>query len=122
MFEAESYTNHLGQTLNPGDTVIYVGTSYKNTSVKIGVFSGVYKKPDRKYNSGTRKYEDVGLVVSALKITNIKDTRWKYDRDTKQGEDVEITRTACLPLKRAYKVDLSNQHVKETVDFIQKII
>mgnify|MGYP003333718119 CR=1 FL=1 len=25
-------------------------------------------------------------------------------------------------LKRAYKVDLSNQHVKETVDFIQKII
>ena len=61
MFEAVSYTNHIGQTLNPGDTVIYVGTSYKNTSVKIGVFSGVYKEPGHKYNSETRKYEDAGL-------------------------------------------------------------
>ena len=101
---------------------IHLPIVYKNTSVKIGVFSGVYKEPGHKYNSETRKYEDAGLIVNALKITNIKDTRWKYDRDTKQGEDVEITRTACLPLKRAYKVDLSNQHVKETVDFIQKII
>lgn len=38
----ESWTNAIGQTINPGDEVIYVGTGYSHSvTVKKGKFGGV---------------------------------------------------------------------------------
>lgn len=37
----EPWTNEFGQVINPGDQVIFAGTSWKNTSIRKGVFGGV---------------------------------------------------------------------------------
>lgn len=42
-FVVESFTNHIGQTINPGDEVVFIGTAYKTNSIKGGTFRGVYK-------------------------------------------------------------------------------
>lgn len=46
----ESWTNAIGQTINPGDEVIYVGTGYgHNVTVKKGKFGGVRYADVRRY-------------------------------------------------------------------------
>jgi hypothetical protein len=59
-FSAESFTNSIGQTLQPGDKVVAVTTGYGHSvSVFEGVFEGVYRGPsyygsDKQQISGTR--------------------------------------------------------------------
>lgn len=47
-FVVEPWTNEFGQVINPGDEVIYAGTSWKRTTMYKGVFAGV------RYNNRTR--------------------------------------------------------------------
>lgn len=37
----EPWTNEFGQVINPGDEVIFAGTSWKRTSISKGIFGGV---------------------------------------------------------------------------------
>lgn len=107
-FVAESFVNDLGQTINPGDEVIYIGSGYSHsTKVRRGVFDGVYKETYRPYDFKTRSYLDEHVRVSAVRVGGVKDTRWNYNYDTGEGKHVDIVRKAILPLKRVYKIDTS---------------
>lgn len=54
-FVADSFTNSIGQTLQPGDKVVAVTTGYcHNVSVFEGVFEGVYRNPRNDNVVGTR--------------------------------------------------------------------
>lgn len=54
-FVPESYTNDLGQTLNPGDDVVFVTTGYGHrVSVETGKFEGVYRNLESENFAGTR--------------------------------------------------------------------
>ena len=107
-FVAESFVNDLGQTINPGDEVIYIGSGYSNsTKVRRGVFDGVYKETFRPYDYKTRSYLDEQVHVTAVRVGGVKDTRWNYNYDTGKGKHVDIVRKAILPLKRVYKIDTS---------------
>jgi len=54
-FVPESYTNDLGQTLNPGDDVVFVTTGYgHHVSVETGKFEGVYRNLENEKIAGTR--------------------------------------------------------------------
>lgn len=95
-FAVEAYTNEFGQLLNPGDDVIYVGKKWGESRVCKGRFAGVYYK--------TWWNKDAPAVICALKVDNIPDRKWIWDRITKTGYNVDILRTAYLPLKRVYKL------------------
>jgi hypothetical protein len=49
-FVSEPWTNDLGQTINPGDEVIFAGTSWKQTTIRKGIFGGV------RYGNVTRSF------------------------------------------------------------------
>ena len=47
---AEAFTNEFGQTIQPGDEVVYVGTGYGHSvRVNKGKFAGVYYSMGRYY-------------------------------------------------------------------------
>ena len=51
----ESYVNDLGQTLEPGDEVVFVTTGYGHrVSIETGKFEGVYRNLKDKKVAGTR--------------------------------------------------------------------
>lgn len=54
-FVADSFTNSIGQTLQPGDKVVAVTTGYGHSvSVFEGIFEGVYRSPQNDKVVGTR--------------------------------------------------------------------
>lgn len=51
----ESYVNDLGQTLHPGDEVVFVTTGYGHrVAIETGKFEGVYRNLTTKKIAGTR--------------------------------------------------------------------
>lgn len=96
-FVVESFVNDIGQTVNPGDDVIYVGTSSTFTEVRRGKFAGVYyQKHSWNLNAPA--------VICAVKVDNVPDRVYWYDPETKTGVHYNVLRTAYLPLKRVYKI------------------
>ena len=54
-FVSESFTNDLGQTLQPGDDVVFVTTGYgHNVRIETGKFEGVYRNLKNENIAGTR--------------------------------------------------------------------
>jgi hypothetical protein len=115
---AEAYTNEFGQTIQPGDEVVYVGTGYgHSTRVNRGKFAGVYYSTGRVYlkdekgayirdENGNVKL-DMKQYVKAVRVDSVSRKTWKYDYKTGKGEYVNQLGCAILPLKRVYKIDTS---------------
>lgn len=132
-FKEEAFTNEFGQVINPGDEVIYAGTGWKQTTIRKGVFSGVYY--DNVYfieyfydENGALIYEEIesyGRTVKrikherkqkyvpvAVKVSNVEDG-YKYEWVTEDGRrrfvktDEKNYRCAILPRKRVYRLDTS---------------
>jgi hypothetical protein len=127
----EPWTNEFGQVINPGDEVIFAGSSWKRTRISKGVFAGVryanvtrtlylkdengnYIKEERKnaYNGSTyfvNKTERVtAREVVAVRVEKVNRGH-KYDYvDGKYTKTDEIQYgVSTLPLKRVYKMDTS---------------
>jgi hypothetical protein len=114
---AEAFTNEFGQTIQPGDDVVYVGTGYgHSTNVNRGKFAGVYYTTGRVYlrdengkyvrdERGNVKFEEK-QVVKAVRVDGIPRRVWKYDYTARKGEHVDQLGCAILPLKRVYKIDM----------------
>lgn len=110
---AEAFTNEFGQTIQPGDEVVYVGTGYgHSTSVNRGKFAGVYYTTGRVYlrdNKGAYLRDEKGHAkfemkqyVKAVRVDGIPSKKYDY----KTREYCDTVRCAILPLKRVYKVDM----------------
>lgn len=114
---AEAFTNEFGQTIQPGDEVVYVGTGYSHSvSVNKGKFAGVYYATRRQYlkdengkyvrdENGNTKFE-IKQYVRAVRVDSVPRRSWKYDYNLKKGEYVNFMGCAILPLKRVYKIDM----------------
>ncbi len=114
---AEAFTNEFGQTIQPGDEVVYVGTGYgHSTCVNRGKFAGVYYSTGRVYlrddkgqyirdERGNVKFEEK-QVVKAVRVDGVPRQVWKYDYTARKGEHVDRLGCAILPLKRVYKIDM----------------
>ena len=110
---AEAFTNEFGQTIQPGDEVVYVGTGYgHSTRVNRGKFAGVYCATGRTYlrdekgaylrdEKGNAKFE-MKQYVKAVRVDGVPSK--KYDYKTRQYSGT--LRCAILPLKRVYKIDM----------------
>jgi hypothetical protein len=110
---AEAFTNKFGQTIQPGDEVVYVGTGYSHsTRVNRGKFAGVYYATGRvalrdengqylRDEKGNAKFE-TKQYVKAVRVDGVPSK--KYDYKTRQYSDT--LRCAILPLKRVYKIDM----------------
>jgi hypothetical protein len=127
----EPFTNEFGQVINPGDEVIFAGTSWKQTYIRKGVFAGVryadvtrthylkdengqYIKEERKnaYNGSTyfvNKTERVTTrEVVAVRVEKVNRGKvWKYIDGKYTMTDEDVYGVSTLPLKRVYKMDTS---------------
>lgn len=126
-FVADSFTNSIGQTLQPGDKVVAVSTGYGHrVSVFEGVFEGVYRNPHNDIIVGTR----VGQIpVNYHERVYCDDgeheeTVYKgYDRVTwkfiyeKTGRRYNLVpnvkyRKSALQRNRVFKIDTALTNVK----------
>jgi hypothetical protein len=129
-FVVETYTNEFGQKIQPGEEVLFAGTSWKRTSIRKGVFKGVryanvtrieyVRNPDGsfattkaigprgeydKYLTNTKTSREVVAVV-VEKVNKGKKWQWKVDSEGKKTyvkTDEDVFGTSTLPLKRVYK-------------------
>lgn len=127
----EPWTNEFGQVINPGDEVIFAGSSWKRTRISKGIFAGAryanvtrthylkdengnYIKEERKniYNGSTyfvNKTESVTTrEVVAVRVEKVNRGRKYAYVDGKYTKTDEIRYgVSTLPLKRVYKMDTS---------------
>lgn len=105
-FRVEEFKNHIGQTLKPGDPIIFAGSCWGSTTIRRGTFEGVYY--GREYWDKSK-----GLKVVAIRVTypTTKSVwndgagyKFSLGHDNKLS-DVPCIRTSRLPLKRAYRID-----------------
>ncbi len=128
----EPWTNEFGQVINPGDQVIFAGTSWKNTSIRKGVFGGVRYANVTKYrrvvdadgnpvmetnrwggqSQKTEYYTERAVVAVRVEQVN-RGHKYAYVTNPDTGKQVykktdEINYgVSTLPLKRVYKMDTS---------------
>lgn len=127
----ESWTNEFGQVINPGDEVIFAGTSWKQTRIRKGIFGGVhwalvYKSREVKDADGNpvmeiapwggervkRESYSERAVVS-VRVEKV-DRGFKYESGYDENNKYFYKKTdeidygvSTLPLKRVYKMDTS---------------
>jgi hypothetical protein len=127
----EPWTNEFGQVINPGDQVIFAGTSWKNTSIRKGVFGGVRYANVTKYrrvvdadgnpvmetnrwggqSQKTEYYTERAVVAVRVEKVN---RGFKYESGYDENGKYFYKKTdeinygvSTLPLKRVYKMDTS---------------
>ena len=105
----EMFVNEFGQEILPGEEVVYAGTAWKNTTFRKGKFGGVYynsvNRPVRK-EDGKWGYE-TAVIPTAVKVYDVPARLYKWDNVKRQGHYEDGFRTACLPLKRVFKLDMT---------------
>lgn len=115
-FRAVPFTNEFGQVIEPGETVVYAGLSYKTTYFRKGKFAGVYYGEVKKYHQ--RRDENGDIVKDArgyaiwdtskaiepvgTKIVEVVDKVW--NRETKEYETAVRSRPAILQYNRIFKL------------------
>lgn len=101
-FVEEDFVNAWGQTVHPGDEVVYIGSGYNHSlTFAKGVYEGVYYGDV--YDYSERKYQ---RGVAAVLVGNIPAKRIVWDVDDYSKHHYETyMRKARLPLKRIIKVD-----------------
>lgn len=125
----ESFTNELGQTIDPGDAVLFAGSSWSITSINKGTFAGVrygnvtryrvmkdadgndvmHEQYGRKYPKQERY---VTREVVNVRIENVPNGfKYEYVDNPETGKseytrtDEMTYRTSTLRLNRVYKLD-----------------
>jgi hypothetical protein len=129
-FVEEAFVNEFGQKIEPGEEVLYAGSSQKSTTIRRAVFKGVkyanvtrhkyetdengrYIQEDftdrwgrtyKRYKSKTETNREVVSVV--VRANRGKKYVWVTGPTGKREyvkSDVDIFGTSILPLKRVYK-------------------
>lgn len=109
----KAFTNELGQEIQPGDPVVYVGSGYNHSvTIRRGTFSGVYEETYKPYDYKSRTYGEAVTRVTAVRIDGVEGQRWvgnyveQPDGSLKYvGGNVPVIRHAILPRKRVFKID-----------------
>jgi hypothetical protein len=113
-FSAESFTNMIGQNLNPGDAVVAVSTGYGHSvHTFTGIFEGVYRSPKNQI-VGTRvgnivvKYNEIEYDDNG----KIEETRydWNSYKRVPTGKRYNLLekqkyRRSSLQRNRVFKID-----------------
>jgi hypothetical protein len=126
----EPFTNEFGQVINPGDEVIFAGTSWKQTRIRKGVFAGVRYADVRRYRPAVdangnpimeerwgRQYQKnemyIERAIVAVRVEQVN-RGFKYESGYDENGKYFYKKTdeihygvSTLPLKRVYKVDTS---------------
>ena len=108
-FVVKAFTNELGQVIEPGDVVLYVGKSGDRIVTKQGNFEGVYYNDVTSWDHG--RLDEVGRAtrvttrtVTGVRVGGIPSRRWIWNRETRKGHYEDAIRKAILPKKRVYRL------------------
>lgn len=105
-FTAMSWTNSIGQTINPGDPVLYVATGYNHSiTIKTGIFDGVYT--------------DYRNKIAGVRVGGVADKRYTWTGSDYVQKDV--VRKAILPQMRVFKL-VENVKTSEFVKMLNDVM
>ena len=119
-FVAEPYTNDLGQTLNPGDDVVFVTTGYNHrVRIETGKFEGVYRNLENEKFAGTRIgtvpihtnervfCEDGEHEEKVMKSWDQKTWQYNYEKTGRRYNLVPVVwyRKSVLQRNRVFKIE-----------------
>jgi hypothetical protein len=111
-FEAKPFINHIGQTINPGDQVIFVVTTkWTSNPLKKGIFAGVFLGEERRYDNIHGDYI-TKTVVKGTRITDVPHYSYKDDNNLIK----EVKRTSVTQLNYVYKVDTLLENLNFDLD------
>lgn len=101
----ESYVNNFGQTINPGDEVLFVGMSYGYiSSFQKGIYEGMYYGIDsiEKFLASQENREPEPSAIAA-KVKYVL----RYENIVENGDIVRVPvyRTSRLLNKMMYKLN-----------------
>ena len=127
----EPWTNEFGQVINPGDEVIFAGTSWKQTRIRKGIFGGVHYANVNRYRAvmdangnpvmetnrwgGQSQKSEHFTTREVVSVRVEKVNRgFKYESGYDENNKYFYKKTdeinygvSTLPLKRVYKMDTS---------------
>lgn len=127
----EPFVNEFGQKIEPGEVVLFAGSSYKSTAIRKGIFKGVryddvirteyvkdengeYVKEEKTDWRGSKYFQHKTLTKKTREVVAVviekvnRGKKWQWV-DTPEGKrdyvktDEDIFSTSTLPLKRVYK-------------------
>ena len=127
----EPFVNEFGQKIEPGEEVLFAGSSYKSTTIRKGVFKGVryddvirteyikdtngeYVKEEVAGYRGEKYFRHKTLTKKTREVVAVviekvnRGKKWQWI-DTPEGKcdyvktDEDVYGTSILPLKRVYK-------------------
>lgn len=78
------FENMFGQTVNPGDKVVFAATAWKNTKLKEGVYDGVNQDKNGKVQSVRVSYPKTKYVPNGLTMPT---PGRRYNYQNKRYED-----------------------------------
>ena len=138
-FVEEAFVNEFGQKIEPGEEVIFAGSSWKSTSIRRGTFKGVrydnvtrtesvkdeqgnFIKEDyvdrwsgRTYQRNKTETKTTREVVAVSVLVNRgKKRKWVTGANGKGAwvqTDEDVFGTSTLPLKRVYKYSTSLENM-----------
>jgi len=137
-FIEEAFVNEFGQKIEPGEPVLYAGSSWKRTSIGSGTFKGVRYADVRRteylrdengkyieeehtdrwgqtYKRHKQETKTTREVVSVVVRSNRgKKYKWVDGPDGKRDyvkTDEDVFGTSILPLKRVYKFATSLENM-----------
>lgn len=140
-FVEEAFVNEFGQRIEPGEEVLYAGSSQKTTSISRGTFKGVRYGNVRKTeyfmdSSGNYIQEDYTdrwgntykrsktetktireVVAVVVRSNRGKKYTWVDQPNGRRDyirTDEDVYGTSTLPLKRVYKFNTSLSDMAET--------
>jgi len=130
-FVEEAYVNEFGQKIEPGEEILYAGSSQKSTSIRKAFFKGVkyanvtryhyikdengdYVKEDyfdrwsgkTLQRNKTEKKTTREVVSVVVRSNRGKQYKWQTGPDGKKAyvkTDEDVYGTSILPMKRVYK-------------------
>lgn len=110
-FHAIPFSNNIGQTILPGEKIIFAATAWKNTRIKQGTFDGVNKDSNGGITSVRVSYPMNKYVHNGKYEPTV---RQRYNYQTRRYEDYTYDRPlydivpgigrSTLSLKRVFKI------------------
>jgi len=110
-FHKVPFSNKFGQTISPGEKIVFAATAWKNTNIKQGTFDGVNKDSNGEITSvrvsyPMNKYVPNGKTETITYKTMDYHTRQYVEKSYERAlyDAVPGIGYSTLPLKRVFKL------------------
>lgn len=106
-FRKVPFVNSIGQTVNPGDSVVAIKSSWSRTKSEVCEFLGI----------NVRNVNGSEIIVSVA-VLNKNKSVWKYNYETGKGDYITRDIVSTLVRKRVVKIENGSINAADIVKYI----